>query len=61
MAVLPFDPDPRPVAVALLLFITAAALAIGLLLRRVVDRFCDEDDPRRFYIAQGCSIVERSS
>jgi hypothetical protein len=34
------------------LFIAAAALAIGLALRSFIDCFLDEDDPRRFYIAQ---------
>jgi hypothetical protein len=34
------------------LFIAAAALAIGLALRSLIDRFLAEDDPRRFYIAQ---------
>jgi hypothetical protein len=33
-------------------FITAAALAVGLALRKLVDRFLDEDDPRRQLIAQ---------
>jgi hypothetical protein len=29
-----------------------AALAIGLLLRTLVDRFLEEGDPRRYYISQ---------
>jgi hypothetical protein len=34
------------------LFIAAAALAVGLALRKLIDRFLDEDDPRRQLIAQ---------
>jgi hypothetical protein len=43
------------------LFIAAAALAIGLGLRSLVDRFLAEDDPRRFYLAQVLLYGERSS
>jgi hypothetical protein len=34
------------------LFVIAATLAIGLLLRSVVNRFLEEGDPRRYYISQ---------
>jgi hypothetical protein len=30
----------------------AGALAIGLLLRSGIDRFLEEDDPRRYYVGQ---------
>jgi hypothetical protein len=52
MTVLPFNPDPRLVAVLSPLFLFAGALAIGLPLRRVVDRFLEDDDPRRYYASQ---------
>jgi hypothetical protein len=52
MTVIPFHPDPRLLAVVTLFSVTAAALAARLLLRNVVDRFLNEDDPRRFYIVQ---------
>jgi hypothetical protein len=34
------------------LFIAAAALAVGLALRKLIDRFLDKNDSRRFCIAQ---------
>ena len=52
MTVSPFKPDSRLLLVMSPLIITAAALAVGLALRSLIDRFLDEDDPRRFYIAQ---------
>jgi hypothetical protein len=50
--ILPFHHDPGLDLVAIFLGITAASLAIGLLLRRVVDRFFAADDPRRQLVAQ---------
>ena len=38
---------PRLLAMFAPLFIAAAALAVGLVLRKFIDRFLDEDDPRR--------------
>jgi hypothetical protein len=52
MMVTPILPDPRIVATFVPLFVAAVALAIGLVLRRVVDRFLKEGDPRRELIAQ---------
>jgi hypothetical protein len=52
MTISPFNPDARLLVAMWPLFIAAAALAIGLALRRLIDRFLAEDDPRRFYIAQ---------
>jgi hypothetical protein len=52
MIVSPFSPHPRLLVVMSPLFIAAAALAIGLALRSLIDRFLAEDDPRRFYLAQ---------
>jgi hypothetical protein len=52
MTVLPFNPDPRLVALLLPVLTGLAALAIGLLVRNVVDRFLEEGDPRRYYVSQ---------
>jgi uncharacterized membrane protein YcfT len=52
MNVLPFHPDPRLDAIVAPFAIASVALALGLLLRRVVNRFLDEGDPRRQLIAQ---------
>jgi hypothetical protein len=52
MTVSPFSPDPRLLVIMSPLFIAAAALAVGLALRSLIDRFLAEDDPRRFYLAQ---------
>jgi hypothetical protein len=52
VAILPFDPDPRLLAMLLPFFSIAAALVIAQALRKLVDRYFAEDDPRRFYIAQ---------
>jgi hypothetical protein len=52
MNVAPFHPDPRLLDVLWPLYVAAGALAIGLVLRNVVDRFLDEGDPRRQLIAQ---------
>jgi hypothetical protein len=52
MTVSPFNPDSRLLVAMWPLLIAAAALAIGLALRSLIDRFLVEDDPRRFYIAQ---------
>ena len=52
MTVSPFNPDPRVLVALAPLFIAAAALALGLALRSLIDRFLAEDDPRRFYLAQ---------
>jgi hypothetical protein len=51
-AVLPFDPDPRLLGAFLALAMTAAAVVMGLALRRLIGRFLPEDDPRRQLIAQ---------
>jgi hypothetical protein len=51
MNVLPFHPDPRPLAIFEGFFLGAAALAIGFAFRRVVDRYLG-GDPRRQLIAQ---------
>jgi hypothetical protein len=52
MTVLPFNPDARLVEILWPFFVIAAALAIGLLLRSLVDRFLEEGDPRRYYVSQ---------
>ena len=52
MTVLPFNPDARILEVWWPFFAIAAALAISLLVRSVVDRFLEEGDPRRYYIGQ---------
>jgi hypothetical protein len=52
MNVLPFHPDPRLAATAAPFAIASVALALGLLLRRVVNRFLGEGDPRRRLLAQ---------
>ena len=52
MTVSPFKPDSCLLLVMSPPIITAAALAVGLAPRSLIDRFLDEDDPRRFYIAQ---------
>jgi len=48
----PIHLDPRVVTTFAPLFIAAAAVAVGLMLRSVVDRFLAEDHPRHFCIAQ---------
>jgi hypothetical protein len=52
MIVAPIHPDARIITTFAPLFVAAAALAIGLALRRVIDSFLDEDDPRRQVMAQ---------
>jgi hypothetical protein len=52
VTVLPFDHDPRLLGAFLALAVTAAAVAMGLALRRLVGWYLPEDDPRRL-IAQG--------
>ena len=52
MTVLPFDPDPRLLGAFLALAVTAAAVVMGLALRRLVGRYLPENDPRRQLIAQ---------
>ena len=52
MTVLPFDPDPRLLGAFLALAVTAAAVVMGLALRRLIGRYLPEDDPRRQLIAQ---------
>ena len=52
MTVLPFDPDPRLLRAFLALVVTAAALAMGLALRRLVGWYLPEGDPRRQLVAQ---------
>jgi hypothetical protein len=52
MNVLPFRPDPRLNAIVAPFAIARVALTLGLLLRRVVNRFLEEGDPRRQLIAQ---------
>ena len=52
MTVLPFRAAPRLLAIFAPFFIAAAALAIGRAFRKVLDRFLEPDDTRRFYIAQ---------
>jgi hypothetical protein len=52
MNIAPFHPDPRLLNVLWPLYVAAGALAVGLALRRVVDRFLDEGDPRRQLLAQ---------
>ena len=52
MNLAPFHPDPRLLGALWPLYAAAGALAIGLMFRRVVDRFLEEDDPRRQLIAQ---------
>jgi hypothetical protein len=47
VTVLPFDPDPRLLGAFLSLATTAAAVVMGLALRRLIRRFLPEDDPRR--------------
>jgi hypothetical protein len=50
--ILRFNPDARILGVLWPFFAIAAALAISLLVRSVVDRFLEEGDPRRYYISQ---------
>lgn len=52
MNVLPFDPDPQLLGAFLAMVITAAAVIMGLALRRLIHRYLPEDDPRRQLIAQ---------
>jgi hypothetical protein len=52
VTVLPFDPDPRLLGAFLALAVTAAAVVMGLALRRFLSRWLPEDDPRRQLIAQ---------
>ena len=52
MTVSPFNSGSRLLLVISPLFIAAAALAIGLAMRSLIDRFLAEDDPRRLYLAQ---------
>jgi len=52
VTVLPFEPDPRLLGAFLALVVTAAAVSMGLALRRVVGRYLAEDDPRRQLVAQ---------
>jgi hypothetical protein len=49
---LPFDPDPRVLAMLEPLDVLAAVPPIGLALRRVVVRFLAEGDPRLLHIAK---------
>jgi hypothetical protein len=49
---IPFHGDPRILTLFLPLVIAALGLAIGLTLRRLIDRFLDDSDPRRQLIAQ---------
>jgi len=51
VTVLPFDPDPRLLGAFLALAVTAAAVVMGLALRRLVGRYLPENDPRRQLIA----------
>ncbi len=44
MSVLPFHPDPRLNAIVAPFAVAGVALALGLLLGRVVNRFLDEGD-----------------
>jgi heme/copper-type cytochrome/quinol oxidase subunit 4 len=50
--VLPFDPDPRLLGAFFALVVTAAAVAMGVALRRLVAMYMPEDDPRRQLVAQ---------
>jgi len=52
MNVAPFHPDPRILDLFAFFAITAGALAAGLVLRKALNRFLAEDDPRRMFIAQ---------
>ena len=52
MPVISFRADPRLLAMFAPLFIAAATLAVGLALRKLIDRFLDENDLRRQLIAQ---------
>ena len=52
MTVLPFDRDPRLLGAFFALVVTAAAVVIGLGMRRLVGRCLAEDDPRRQLVAQ---------
>jgi hypothetical protein len=52
MIVVPFHADPRLVAIFAPLVVAGVAFVIGLALRRIVDRYLHEDDPRRQLIAQ---------
>jgi hypothetical protein len=50
--VLPFDPDPRLLGAFFALVVTAAAVAMGVAMRRLVAMYMPEDDPRRQLVAQ---------
>lgn len=52
MSALPFHPDARPNAIVAPFATVSVALVLGLLLRRGVNRFLDEGDPRRQLMAQ---------
>lgn len=52
MSALPFHPDARLNAIVAPFATVSVALVLGLLLRRGVNRFLDEGDPRRQLIAQ---------
>jgi hypothetical protein len=52
VSVLPFDSDPRLLGAFLALLVIAAAVSMGLPLRRVVGRYLAEDDQRRQLVAQ---------
>jgi hypothetical protein len=50
--VLPFHPNARVLAMLEAFYVFAAALLVGLVLRRIVDRHLAKNDPRRLHIAQ---------
>jgi len=52
MTVLRFNPDARILGVVWPLFVIAAMLTISLSLRRLLDLFLEEGDPRRYYVSQ---------
>jgi hypothetical protein len=52
VTVLPFDPDPRLLGAFLALAVTAAAIVMGLALRRLVGWYLPEGDPRHQLLAQ---------
>jgi hypothetical protein len=59
--VLPFDPDPRLLGAFFALVVTAAAVAMGVALRRLVAMYMPEDNPRASWWPRCCSTPARSS
>jgi hypothetical protein len=56
MIAVPFHADPRLFAILTPLYVAATGLALGLLLRRFIARFLEEDDPGRQLVLTGRAL-----